>query len=190
MTESAKTKVAEESFDCLIVGAGISGLLAGITLAAEGLRVCILEKGRGLGGRMATRRNGSAVFDHGAQLEAGAVDLPGEALGKLRAIRYRRCIAALAILEGPSALIENGGSIKLPGEPVQWIADNQRKGISPSAPAVTIHSTPAFAEEHWNVADFERIPKLLAASEPYRGARVASSEGQRWGFSAGGKLRS
>lgn len=50
-----------------VIGAGLSGLLAARKLAAAGLSVVVLEKSRGLGGRMATRRIGGAVCDHGAQ---------------------------------------------------------------------------------------------------------------------------
>jgi predicted NAD/FAD-dependent oxidoreductase len=53
--------------DCLIVGAGISGLTAAQTLSQQGKRCLILEKSRGVGGRMATRRTADAVFDHGTQ---------------------------------------------------------------------------------------------------------------------------
>ncbi len=45
----------------------MSGLAAASALREAGRTVMILEKGRGLGGRLATRRIGSAVFDHGAQ---------------------------------------------------------------------------------------------------------------------------
>ena len=50
-----------------IVGAGLSGLVAGRAFAAAGHDVVILDKGRGVGGRLATRRIGEGVFDHGAQ---------------------------------------------------------------------------------------------------------------------------
>ncbi|MEM1053678.1 MAG: FAD-dependent oxidoreductase, partial [Pseudomonadota bacterium] len=57
--------------DTLIIGAGMAGLSCGTALAAGGIDVCLLDKGRGPGGRMATRRaeiGGQAVsFDHGAQ---------------------------------------------------------------------------------------------------------------------------
>lgn len=53
--------------DVVIVGAGIAGLSAAAELVASGRRVVVLEKSRGVGGRMATRRVGEAVCDHGAQ---------------------------------------------------------------------------------------------------------------------------
>jgi renalase len=53
--------------DVVIVGAGIAGLSAAAELVASRRRVVILEKSRGVGGRMATRRVGEAVCDHGAQ---------------------------------------------------------------------------------------------------------------------------
>ena len=48
--------------DVVIVGAGICGLLAANTLSAGGYRVIVLDKGRGLGGRLATRRIDEAPY--------------------------------------------------------------------------------------------------------------------------------
>ncbi len=45
----------------------MSGLTAGQALRAAGRSIVVLDKGRGVGGRMATRRIGNATFDHGAQ---------------------------------------------------------------------------------------------------------------------------
>jgi predicted NAD/FAD-dependent oxidoreductase len=53
--------------DVLIVGAGMTGLTAALELAEAGQRVLIVDKGRSVGGRLATRRIGKAVLDHGAQ---------------------------------------------------------------------------------------------------------------------------
>lgn len=55
----------------VVVGAGLAGLCAARQLVDRGADVVVFDKGRGMGGRMATRRidtpAGTAVFDHGAQ---------------------------------------------------------------------------------------------------------------------------
>lgn len=56
-----------QATDVLIIGAGISGLLCATELRQKGLSVRLLDKGRGLGGRMATRRMAGGRLDHGAQ---------------------------------------------------------------------------------------------------------------------------
>jgi predicted NAD/FAD-dependent oxidoreductase len=74
-TQSYLTKVTKPRFDPVpkvaIIGAGISGLLAARTLQDHGMQVTVFEKGRGVGGRMSTRRTGDRdaglTFDHGAQ---------------------------------------------------------------------------------------------------------------------------
>ncbi len=53
--------------DVLIVGAGITGLLAAHQLQQAGLKILVVDKGRSVGGRMATRRIGPGKADHGAQ---------------------------------------------------------------------------------------------------------------------------
>jgi predicted NAD/FAD-dependent oxidoreductase len=51
----------------LVVGAGIAGLTVARALQADGVPVVVIDKGRGVGGRIATRRlaDGEA-YDHGA----------------------------------------------------------------------------------------------------------------------------
>ncbi len=54
----------------VVIGAGMAGLVAARTLheGSDGaLDVAVVDKGRSVGGRMATRRIGDATFDHGAQ---------------------------------------------------------------------------------------------------------------------------
>ena len=55
------------SIDVIVIGAGWAGLTAATALNQAGMRVLVLEKSRGPGGRSSTRREGSARFDHGAQ---------------------------------------------------------------------------------------------------------------------------
>ncbi|MBS7538015.1 NAD(P)/FAD-dependent oxidoreductase [Ancylobacter lacus] len=50
-----------------IVGAGMAGLAAARRLQAAGFAVTLVDKGRDVGGRMATRRATGFAFDHGAQ---------------------------------------------------------------------------------------------------------------------------
>ena len=50
-----------------VVGAGLAGLTAARILADQGHEVVVLDKARGAGGRMSTRREGEYRFDHGAQ---------------------------------------------------------------------------------------------------------------------------
>jgi renalase len=57
---------------CIIVGGGISGLITATLLKQAGFIVTVLDKGRRIGGRLATRRvislsNTEGIFDYGAQ---------------------------------------------------------------------------------------------------------------------------
>lgn len=49
----------------IVIGAGLAGLTLARSLTLE--HTIVLEKSKGIGGRMATRRNGEHTFDHGAQ---------------------------------------------------------------------------------------------------------------------------
>jgi hypothetical protein len=50
-----------------VIGAGIAGLACASEFARAGAKVTVFERSRGLGGRLATRRQGEFAFDHGAQ---------------------------------------------------------------------------------------------------------------------------
>ncbi|MEM7760250.1 MAG: FAD-dependent oxidoreductase [Cyanobacteria bacterium P01_A01_bin.40] len=58
--------------DCIVIGGGITGLITATVLQRQGLKVTVLDKGRGIGGRLATRRivneeDTEGVFDYGTQ---------------------------------------------------------------------------------------------------------------------------
>ena len=57
----------QHTTEILIVGAGMAGLTAASELQQSGQDVLVIDKGRGVGGRLASRRIGLATFDHGAQ---------------------------------------------------------------------------------------------------------------------------
>jgi renalase len=55
-----------KKYDHLIIGAGLTGIELARLLRAKGQSVILLEKSRGLGGRISTRRIDNEGFDHGA----------------------------------------------------------------------------------------------------------------------------
>ncbi len=50
-----------------VIGAGMAGVTVARLLSERGYPVTVFDKGRGMGGRMATRREGECAFDHGCQ---------------------------------------------------------------------------------------------------------------------------
>jgi renalase len=77
--------------DVAIIGAGITGLACAQMLTRAGQSCVLFDKGRGVGGRVATRRTETMQFDHGAQYvtardPAFAVAL--EALADRRAVAF------------------------------------------------------------------------------------------------------
>ena len=270
--------MAADAKSCVIVGAGISGLLAARELQAEGWRVTILDKGRGVGGRMATRRVGAGTFDHGAQFftvrgerfaglvedwlaqgvarewtrgfadadggrnedghpryrgaagmtsipkhlardldvrtgeravrveprdygwevtcesgfvvaggallltapvpqslelaESGGYRLPDGVRRELAAVSYDPCLALMAVLDAPGVVPEPGG-MQIKGEPLDWIGDNQTKGIS-EAPAVTIHAGPGWSRAHYEDDEAEVTRSLLLLAGERLGTDLAS----------------
>jgi renalase len=57
----------ETKTDYLVIGAGLAGSAFARTVQEAGKTVRLLDKGRGVGGRAATRRFGETRVDHGAQ---------------------------------------------------------------------------------------------------------------------------
>lgn len=84
--------------DVAIIGAGPAGLAAARELKIRGLTTRVVDKGRGPGGRLSTRRMGETRFDHGAH----AFDFP---LGKARNVLERWTAQGVV---GPWHPIERG----------------------------------------------------------------------------------
>ncbi|MEM7423722.1 MAG: FAD-dependent oxidoreductase, partial [Pseudomonadota bacterium] len=54
--------------DVIVIGSGMAGLSCAKVLVEAGLNTVVLDKGRGIGGRLATRRAADGMqFDHGLQ---------------------------------------------------------------------------------------------------------------------------
>lgn len=269
---------------CIIVGAGIAGLLAAQHLMRYDVNVTLIEKSRGYGGRMAVKQVGDAVFDAGAQfmttrdmvfrerveswlskkevqpwypgplrnmryvgtrgmttvperigksldvrlservthvafadnqwtvtsvphgteetrsysagwliltspvpqslelLEDSGVELDYDEEVELKKIQYLRCLTVMAQLDGPSG-VPNPGAMDLNHDILRWIGDNSLKGVSPVPGSITLHSSPRYAESHWDRPEEERIQGLLTAAKPYIKADVVEATGHRWRYS-------
>ena len=276
---------------CIIIGAGISGLLAADALQREDWDVTVLDKGASVGGRMATRRVGRGTFDHGAQfftvrgerfsdlvegwlgrgvaaewargfadeqerrnedghpryrgsqgmtsipkhiaraldvrttervvrvdgghggwdvrcesglrmigdtlvlaapvpqaldlISSGGYTLPDGARRQLEAISYDPCLALMLLLDGPTGVPEPGG-MQIKGEPLDWIGDNRRKGIS-EAPAVTVHAGPQWSRSHFEDEEAEVIESMISLAGDQLGADLAPAVVEtslvRWRYS-------
>ncbi|MGH3085856.1 MAG: NAD(P)/FAD-dependent oxidoreductase [Rubrobacteraceae bacterium] len=273
---------------CVIVGAGVSGLLAANKLISAGWEVVIFDGGREVGGRMATRRVGGGTFDHGAQfftarsekfkdlvatwvkfgaarewsrgfadaegnhnrdgypryrgsrgmasvpkflargldvrtservagitrlnggwevrVESGEKEAADAALmtppvpqslalvggevptckrEELRDISYDPCVALMAVLDGPAELPEPGG-VQIKGEPLDWVSDNDRKGIS-EVPSLTIHAGPKWSRRNFDAPDVEVSASLLHFTEEILGkdfaSKVVETSAARWRYS-------
>ena len=115
-----------------------------------------------------------------ALLDAGDVPLSDADRRSLEAIVYEPCLAVLAVLEGPAGLPEPGAVDPTDG-PIDWMADNLRKGVS-TEPAVTIHATPSFSREHWDTDAEVVIDQLLAAAGLASAARRQDTQLHRWRY--------
>jgi len=114
-------------------------------------------------------------------LQAGQVPVQPADLAVLEAIRYEPCLALLVVLDGPSQ-IPFPGAVQLESEVLSWIADNQQKGISPTAVALTLHASAQFSADHWNDSDETITLLLLDAAREWFGSAVLFSELKRWRY--------
>jgi len=270
-------------YDVIVIGAGIAGLLAAGKLQSQGFSVLVLDKGRGVGGRLATRRLGPGRADHGAQvftvrsdvfqayvaewlaqgvvyewargwgeadghpryagrdgmttiakhlaqplsvqtgchitavspiehtwtvtttsrqqyqgrallmtppvpqsvtlLANGQTVLHPDDLTALQQVAYAPCLCGLFWIEG-DVLLPEPGAVQEPSATVSWIADNQRKGISPEARLVTVHGGPSFSQTHYDDPVAIPLTGLQQALAPYLGKTAVIREKQlkKWRY--------
>ncbi|HVM88377.1 MAG TPA: FAD-dependent oxidoreductase [Puia sp.] len=60
-----------QQFDAIIIGSGIGGLVCGNILSKEGMKVCILEKNKQIGGCLQTFSRDKVIFDSGVHYIGG-----------------------------------------------------------------------------------------------------------------------
>lgn len=284
------TTSTQNQTDCLIVGAGIAGLLAADVLQKAGRSVIVLDKGRGVGGRMATRRIENGRIDHGAQfftvrspkfqayvdkwladgvvfewangwsddpktsakadgypryagtsgmtavskalaqnidvrlacqvekitavsqswhihteqgdhyeskallltppvpqslalLSAGQTALEPADAEALAQVRYAPCVAGLFLVDGAVNLPEPG-AIQRQDHTFRWLANNQRKGISPEAQLITVHANTKLSWELWDESQENKVAALLEGLRPFLdpSATIKTAQAHRWRY--------
>jgi renalase len=114
-------------------------------------------------------------------VDASGISLPSEARDALEKVGYDPCIAVMALLDAPGGVPEPGG-VQIGGDPLFWVADNRKKGIS-EVPAATIHAGPGFSREHMQSDDATVTHLLLEEAKEYVGAGVKATAVYRWEYS-------
>ena len=273
-----------DHFEIVIIGDGISGLMAATYLAEKGRNSVLFDKGRGPGGRMNSRRFGKFRLDHGAQfftvrdprfekyvhrweqakvakiwckgfsltgdghprfcgtegmssipkwlagqldvrtgqivksvqlvnqswqldfeafpsvcadqllmtspvpqsialLETGQVELASSTRNYLNVISYDPCIAMMVLPKHPFYMPEHGGW-QINEEPLQFVADNQLKGLPNPGQALTFHLGPQASTEHWE-SEPEQLIGLVKGELRRRGKELEIGDMQvhRWRYS-------
>jgi len=112
--------------------------------------------------------------------ERSNFDLGADAMTGLRKIRHTRCLALLGILDRSSRLV-HPGAVTHPADNIDWLSDNQSKGIS-KRPAITLHGSAEFSDLNWDVPAEEWAPDLIGSAQEVMGAEVISFVSHRWGF--------
>jgi hypothetical protein len=117
-------------------------------------------------------------------LEASNVPLAAADRTALAHIEYAPCLCGLFWVAGYVSLPEPGAR-QTPGADITWIADNQRKGISPDARLITVHAGPDYSRRHYDAADAEALAPLQAEVESLMapGAVLREAQLKRWRYS-------
>src|ERR1043165_7518738 len=105
--------MADRQYDIVMIGAGLGGLLCAVMLAKEGMKVCVLEKNRQIGGCLQTFAVQKKVFDSCVHYIGGL----GEGHTLWRLFRYAGIMDRLSL----KALDRQGvDRIVLPGDPQEY----------------------------------------------------------------------
>jgi predicted NAD/FAD-dependent oxidoreductase len=76
------------------------------------------------------------------------------------------------------------GALQRPDAPISWIADNQRKGISPDARVITVHAGPDYSRQLWDMPESEALAALRDGLQPFLGSSttIVEAELKRWRY--------
>jgi renalase len=117
---------------------------------------------------------------------SGDHGLPQSARRRLDAISYDPCLALMILLDGSPGGVPEPGGMQIKGEPLDWIGDNRRKGIS-AVPAITIHAGPEYSRAHFEDDEAEITRQLISLAGDRLGSDLSSSVAEsslaRWRYS-------
>jgi len=118
-----------------------------------------------------------------ALLAAGQVKLVPHEQTALARIEYAPCLCGLFWVDGSVSLPEPG-ALQQPEAPISWIADNQRKGISPEATIITVHARPETSYQFWEAPEAEALEMLRAGLQPFLAAdaKILEAQLKRWRY--------
>lgn len=118
-----------------------------------------------------------------ALLDAGDTTLTPDDRKALEQIAYAPCLSGLFMVHGPVYLPEPG-ALQRPDEPISWMADNHRKGISPDETLVTVHASPDYSRQLWDVSDMDALKMLQAGLQPFLRsvADIGEVQLKRWRY--------
>ena len=118
-----------------------------------------------------------------ALLEAGQVELAPTTRNFLSLISYDPCISLMVIPKKPLFMPEHGGW-QINEEPLQFVADNQLKGLPNPGQALTFHLGPQTSTDHWESGP-ERLSELVTGELRERGKDLVIEDIQihRWRYS-------
>jgi predicted NAD/FAD-dependent oxidoreductase len=115
-------------------------------------------------------------------LETGRTPMQARDLEALRGLRYTPCLAGLFWLDRPTQLPEPG-AIEAVSPRVGWVADNQRKGISPGAAVLTVHAGAEFSLANYEARESEVLALLLDEVRRWLGsAALREAYLKRWRY--------
>jgi predicted NAD/FAD-dependent oxidoreductase len=106
--------------------------------------------------------------------------IPTDIREPLENVVYDKGLAVLLRLSSPSQL-PTPGCMQLDHPSIAWIADNQIKGIS-DLPALTVHTTAAFATEIWDEPNEKKISLVTDELKSLLNFSIHSAQAHRWGY--------
>jgi renalase len=117
-------------------------------------------------------------------LNAGQVVLSAKDRETLENLTYDPCVVGLFSVEGRVRLPEPG-AIQRHNTRIAWVADNQRKGLSPDLTLITVHASAAYSREIWSQPDWEVLVALETGLHELKDstATVIEAHLKRWLYS-------